>query len=190
MMPAEMRSRTQHTIAASPVLLTVLAAIAFGSGCAAPPNEKKPGAPSAAAAAPPANPSNRSGGTEPISNTDPCVDQLHEWAGALLLYYGKNRHLPEDVRELAKQPGFDDLQFTCPVSHQPYVYNPRGLPGLRDGTHLILYDAAPSHGSAVSGGMRLAVQVDEPRGGDPLVAKVVAVPEARFRLAAQQAGRP
>ena len=180
-----MLSRQRQTIAAG----LMLAAIALSAGCAAPSKDSK-NARATTAANPPARIDAAGGtGTEPISNTDACVDQLHEAAGALLLYYGKNHRLPDDVRELAKLPGFDDLNFNCPVSHQPYIYDPHGLPGPSEGTQLILYDPAPSHGSAASGGMRLAVAVEEPHGNNPLVAKVIAVPEARFRLAAQSRRR-
>ena len=100
------------------------------------------------------------------SNTDPCAVRLHEMCGPLLLYFAQNHMLPEDPSILA-----DD--FTCPVSHQRYVYNRDGFPAPRDSSlRVIIYDAKPFHEGA-----RWGIAVMQPRGDAPLVAKVIAIPE-------------
>ena len=63
-------------------------------------------------------------------NTDPCATRLHEICGPLLMYFAQNHQLPKDLKELSTVPGFSDVNdFTCPVSHQPYIYTPTGIPG-------------------------------------------------------------
>lgn len=178
--------------------LGVAAIVPWAGGCGAPPKEtsapatrRPPPAPSQAGQSPSRAPSPaRSPVASPARGApenanDACADHLHEASGALLLYYGKYRRLPQDPRELTRLPGFDDLDLTCPVSGEPYAYDPNGLPGPKAGTVLILYDATPAHGR-----MRWAVSAVVPRGTEPLLADVLAVPEARFRaIGASGAGR-
>jgi len=112
----------------------------------------------------------------PISNTDACAARLHDLSGPLLLYYATNHKLPPSLEAL-RSTGMDMPEdLTCPVSHQPYVYNPQGLPAPNGMGKLIIYDATPAHS-----GMRWAVAIIEPqRQIDPLIAKVVAVPNTSF----------
>jgi hypothetical protein len=114
----------------------------------------------------------------PILTSNPCANRLHDICGALLLYYAVNRHLPDQLNDLARMPGFEHVNdFTCPVSKKPYVYNPTGILDLEKNTRIIIYDAAPSHG-----GTRCAISVVEPRGNEALVTKVVGLPESWFVL--------
>ena len=94
------------------------------------------------------------------SATDPCADRLHAICGAMLLYYAVNRRLPADVEELRAIAGPDpDVEFTCPVSGKPYVYNPDGLPrGKGRPGFLVLYDAEGTHS-----GLRWSVAAEQPR---------------------------
>ena len=115
---------------------------------------------------------------EPISATDACASRMHDIAGAILLYYLDHRKLPANLDELQSMPGLDEpLAFTCPVSKLPYIYNPDGIMLPEKNARVILYDAAPSHS-----GYRWAIRIDEPQQDQPLVARVVALPESFFLL--------
>ena len=119
-----------------------------------------------------------------ISESDACPQRLHDLEGGLLLYYAQNRRLPPTLASLVL-PGTDAAAaaeaILCPVSHQPYVYDPRGLPGPDGVSRLIVYDSLPSHN-----GRRWAITIAESDGNQPLIAKVIAVPESTF---AAPAGR-
>jgi hypothetical protein len=106
--------------------------------------------------------------TAAISNTDPCAMRLHDISGALLLYYSTHRELPATLDEL-KDLGASE--FTCPVSHQAYVYDPRGLPAPDGNARVVVYDAVAAHR-----GLRLAISVVPPEQGTALVTKVIALP--------------
>ena len=118
--------------------------------------------------------------TAPLrSATDPCADRLHAICGAMLLYYHLNRRLPADFEELRAIAGPDpEVEFTCPVSGKPYVYNPQGLPPVKGRPGLlVLYDAEGTHS-----GLRWAVVAVQPRNtAQPLVTEVVAQPDVLFR---------
>ena len=97
-------------------------------------------------------------------------------SGALLFYYATHHELPKSIDELRHLPGFEDVEYVCPVSGLPYIYVPAGLPAPNQpGAKIILHDAAPSHQ-----GMRWAITILEPQGSGPLVTKVIAVPESYF----------
>jgi len=114
--------------------------------------------------------------TASAANTDPCAMRLHDICGPLLLYYATNHALPARLEQLSEVPGFEHVKdFSCPVSGEPYVYNPPGIPAPDPKTRLIIYDAVPAHGKT-----RWAVSVPVEAGEGPLVVKVVAVPESRF----------
>ena len=119
-------------------------------------------------------------------NTDPCAMRLHEASGALLLYFSAHRDLPPTLEALSKAPGAADIgELVCPLSHQPYVYTPQGLPSPDGESRILLADPQPSHA-----GMRWAVVVQPPTQG-PLIMKVIAIPEAQFpRIPTRPATRP
>lgn len=81
-------------------------------------------------------------------------------------------------------PGFSDLDLTCPVSKQQYVYVPGGY-GLTqsDGSRVILFDASSVHDNT-----RRAMSITEPAslGQAPLITKVIPLPESFFRVQVQQ----
>ena len=113
-----------------------------------------------------------------ITATDPCATRLHDICGAILFYYATRHHLPARLDELTELPGFEDIrEFRCPVSGQPYLYNPVGIVSPDQPTRVILYDPAPSHA-----GMRWAVSFVEPQGAAPPFTKVIAMPESAFSL--------
>jgi hypothetical protein len=109
---------------------------------------------------------------------DACAERLHALSGPMLYYYAVHRRLPLDVNELRDIAGPDPvIDFTCPVSGKPYVYDPRGMPrgGGKPGI-IVLCDPEPTHS-----GMRLCVTVEEPKKpADPLVTHVLAEPETTF----------
>lgn len=114
--------------------------------------------------------------TNPISNTDPCAERLHDACEPLLLYYAIHRRLPEKLEELRAVPGGNpSLSLVCPVSQKPYIYNRTGLRTADQGGVIIMYDPEPSHS-----GLRWAISITESGGSQPLITRVVAVPEARF----------
>jgi hypothetical protein len=113
--------------------------------------------------------------------TDACADRLHALCGPLLFYYAVHRRMPPDLAALRTMPDAPgaDVDFTCPVSGQPYVYNPAGLPRApgKPGS-LVLYDAAPTHSAR-----RWAVAVAPPKTtGQALVPEVVLEDELTFRV--------
>ncbi|MFA7236831.1 MAG: hypothetical protein WC058_08205 [Phycisphaeraceae bacterium] len=112
-----------------------------------------------------------------LSNTDPCAMRLHDLCGSLLEYYADHGRLPGTLGELEPTAELNPvLMLTCPVSDKPYIYDPAGM-DAGDGTgRIIVYDAEASHL-----GMRWAIKIGELRGGKPLVARVVGLPEGFFR---------
>jgi hypothetical protein len=149
----------------------LLLAALLAAGCQGP-----PGSSARAGTAGPQRASDRAR----LSNTDACAMRLHDIAGALLFYYATHHALPERLDELGRLPGFENIgEFACPVSRQPYIYNPTGILNPDGQSRLVVYDAAPSHS-----GLRWAVSIIEPSDNAPLIAKVIAVPESMFSPAA------
>jgi hypothetical protein len=113
-----------------------------------------------------------------ITPTDPCASQLHDLCHPLLLYYATRHQLPERIEELRQIPGFESAHFICPVSKKPYIYNPIGVQTAGQPARIVLYDPAPSHS-----GFRWAISIIEPqRESDPLITKVIGLPESHFSL--------
>ena len=112
-------------------------------------------------------------------DVDPCADRLHSIEGQLITYYALHRELPRDLAELARyaEPG-DTTDYTCPVSHQTYVYVPTGLALNKDVTQgkLVIYDAKPVHDST-RGPMRWGILFSEARGREPVKTQVIPIPE-------------
>ncbi len=117
----------------------------------------------------------------PSAITDSCDARLQDLAGALLAYYLDHNELPPNLKVLKLPSGDSASALTCPVSHQPYIYDPQGLPAPDGKSRLVIYDAVPAHGS-----FRWAVAIAERQGGQPLVANVIAVPEAVFSLSGKR----
>lgn len=136
------------------------------AGCQAPPGDQRG-----------AVRTTQSAGGVPITNTDACATRLHDICGPLLLYFAANHRLPERIEELADVQGFEGVRdFTCPVSRQPYIYKPEGIINP-DTSRVILYDPVPCHS-----GLRWGLSIAEPAINAPLIAKVIAVPEARLMI--------
>jgi len=135
-------------------------------GCAAHTDQRRP----------PGEPAK--GAVNPSVITDSCDARLQDLAGALLAYYLDHNELPPNLKVLTLPSGDSASALTCPMSHQPYIYDPRGLPAPDGKSRLVIYDAVPAHGQ-----FRWAVAIAERQGGQPLVATVIAVPEASFSVA-------
>lgn len=118
--------------------------------------------------------------SEPVyeGSDDPCASRLHDICGVMLLHVLTYGDLPASLAELGPGPGGGDLPpLVCPVSQQPYIYNPFGIYLADQRARLVVYDPAPSHA-----GMRWGIIAVEATEVDPLVCKVVALPESFFVL--------
>lgn len=116
--------------------------------------------------------------TAPISNTDACAMQMHDICGSFLLFFGSQNRLPNQLSELYSTGFLDkDTRFVCPVSQQPYIYNPGGIIMPEQNARIILYDAVAAHS-----GYRWAISIHDPQPGQPLIAKVIALPDQFFML--------
>ena len=113
---------------------------------------------------------------EAMSSLDPCPQRLHDLSGGLLLYYVQHQKLPPSLGALPLPGGAtaESDTFVCPVSGQPYVYDPRGLPAPDHKSRMIVYDSSPAHS-----GRRWAITMNIMQ-GEPPVTDVLAVPESYF----------
>ena len=101
--------------------------------------------------------------------------RMHDLCGPLLMYYAMHKRVPaslEDLRHVAAD--FGTLDFNCPVSGLPYIYDPNGPSAPEGDATVVIYDQTPVHS-----GFRWCVTVAAPVGGQ-LVTKVVALPESFF----------
>ena len=113
-----------------------------------------------------------------IPNLDPGAIRLQDISGALLLFFAEHRYLPETLDQLKTLAELDEpLNFISPASGKPYIYTSNGMVLQDQKKRLIVYDPAPG-----PQGYREAIVIDEPVVGQPLTAKVVAVPESFFLL--------
>lgn len=59
---------------------------------------------------------------------DPCSVRMQDMVGPIYEYYALHRRLPDNLEELRTVSDIEvDLNFTCPKSGKPYIYNPAGL---------------------------------------------------------------
>jgi hypothetical protein len=168
------------------IAAAVIAAMMLAGGCATPPRSKSasPSARSESSARspveiaprPPNTASDGAADNSPIA-ADPCAARLHELSGALLFYYAAHRALPASLDALRSMPGFESSasDLTCPVSREPYIYNPAGLPAPAGNALLVVYDATAAHDHR-----RWAIALLPSAPDQPLIAKVIAVPDAHF----------
>jgi hypothetical protein len=105
-----------------------------------------------------------------------CATRLHDLTGHLLLYYTINGRLPDRLEDVATvADDFDPRSLACPTSHQPYVYNPRGLTAPGSARLLVLYDATPAHG-----GVRWGLMIDPPQSKQTLLTRVEPLSEQQL----------
>ncbi|HXE55361.1 MAG TPA: hypothetical protein VN541_20220 [Tepidisphaeraceae bacterium] len=114
--------------------------------------------------------------TTEFKDLDPCAGRLHDIEGQLLNYYVQKHHWPDNIQELRgyADPG-EETDYTCPVSHQPYVYVRGGLVRPGKSQRLMVYDATPAHN-----GMRYGIAVIYPEGRQALHFDVIGIPEPLF----------
>lgn len=132
------------------IWLTCVLVLAMAAGCATQPQ------PSAPALRPAAGPQD-----------DSCAERLHDLAGQLLMFYVQHHQLPKDLSEL----GPDAPKPVCPVSKEPYVYNPQGLAVPNLSALAIVWDAQPCHS-----GVRWGILMEPPSPGHPLKVDVIRLP--------------
>jgi hypothetical protein len=110
-------------------------------------------------------------------DVDSCADRLHTIEGQIILYYAKYHRLPSTLLELRQfaDPG-DDTSYTCPVSHQSYVYVTNGLVFGSDPRRLIVFDATPAHN-----GNRWGILFSPAKGRQPLTTTVIPIPESSMK---------
>ena len=111
----------------------------------------------------------------PSVQEDACAARLHDLSGQLLLYYSLHGRLPESLDALPPLDAADPTPAVCPVSGEPYVYDPKGKQLAEQQGLLVLYDPAPTHT-----GMRWGVFVERVAGHPRLTARVILVPERCF----------
>jgi hypothetical protein len=106
--------------------------------------------------------------------TDPCDAHLQNIEAAILLYDSVNRQLPDKLEDLVALSS-GDLDLTCPVSHQQYLYNKDGLvtPGMSK--RIIVSDPTPAHG-----GKRWCILMAPSTPGAALVLETREISEAVF----------
>jgi len=135
-----------------------------------------PGRGETANPAPPARTRPPSETGSPDANTDPCATALHDLAGPILLYYQLNQKLPPTLEAIKQSPAFEEsMTLVCPLSKQPYTYDPEGIPAGGNKGKIILYDSAPSHNNR-----RWALSIIEPTDDRALITKVISLPESTF----------
>ncbi len=113
-----------------------------------------------------------------IVSTDPCVAQMQNIAGAMLLYFALNKHLPPTLDDLKTMADVDaPLSFVCPRTGEPFVYVPNGLGTVGQPKHIILYQASPD-----PRGQRWCIFMSPPAPGpaSSQTLEVVPIPEAQF----------
>ena len=113
-----------------------------------------------------------------VSISDPCAERLHEIAGLLLHYYAINGDLPVKLEDALKlSPESAAQSRACPVSREPYGYDPNG-PVVESGGkgRIVVYDA-----KAVHDGNRWGIAVSVPRAGAPMTARILIVPASAVR---------
>jgi len=166
------RTRWHSLGAVLAIVVAGLLACVIAVGCAS----SKPSANGAGAA----SPATAKADDIPINNEalDPCADRLHELTGMLLLYYGAHGKLPAKLEDAAILSAHGTELLNCPVTHLPYVYDPKGPIVTAGGkARLVVYDATPAHH-----GMRYGIVIVEPTSAATHIsAEVKEVPEALFK---------
>jgi len=122
--------------------------------------------------------------------SDPCSVRMHEISGAMLTYLAMNGRMPGKLEELRAVTGLGEgpLEFSCPVTGEPYVYVPGGLRGGEDGRVIVLHDRTPD-----AAGMRWVIQMQPARGRQAPATWVTRLPDGVFRTyvpVAPPASRP
>jgi len=121
----------------------------------------------------------------PSVEIDPCAERLHDVCGQLLLHYSSHRTLPRTLQELKTAGRQPSVPLQCPVSREPYRYNPQGLQVEGQSGRLVLYDAQPCHA-----GMRWGIFVSPPASGALLITRVILLPDEAIAKAESTPASP
>jgi hypothetical protein len=127
------------------------------------------------------SPTNAGDPIKPVSineaiKSDPCALRLHDIAGAILMYYALNREMPTHLEDLRAMQDVDQqLNFTCPVSNQPYVYVPQGMTSPGRTKMILVHDPTPSHN-----GTRWCILAASGKPGEPISLEVLPITEPVF----------
>ena len=114
---------------------------------------------------------------ENLAPLQACADRLHDIEGALLLYFQLHAAFPEKLEDLQSLPDIgSSLVFSCPDSHQHYVYVQAGKQSAGRTKRLLLHDADGTHD-----GNRWGVLMTPGYGGFPPSLEVVVLPPDLFR---------
>jgi hypothetical protein len=115
--------------------------------------------------------------------TDACSSRMEDICEAMLWYYASNKKLPAKLEELKPMPGSaGGLEFTCPTSGQPYVYEAKPLAAEKVVYRLVLYEP-----KAVHGGKRWGIVMKPQTGNQEVLLQVIALDDKL--LGVYQAGR-
>lgn len=134
-------------------------------------------------AAPP--PQNSRASVDPIE-FDVCIERLHDIEGHLLMYYAVNKQLPQTLGDLRRSRFSETvLDLTCPVSREAYIYNRQGLTLPNREGRLIIYDTKPCHN-----GSRWAILLEPMQPGQPLLLRILRVPETAVQWNAPATTKP
>lgn len=113
------------------------------------------------------------------AGVDPCADRLHDLCGQLLLHYAGCGDLPERLADLNKDGGFP-VPLVCPRTGRPYQYDRDGLRVPDRAGRLIVFDGRPCRP-----GRRWGILREPAQPGQPLILKVITVPEGAFAVPAR-----
>ena len=147
-----------------PMYVRLLMGMILIGGCAAPADQSIPAQPA----------------DHPLDATsaiDPCAENLEDISGAMLMHLNLHGRFPAALEELRPPPGTPALSITCPVTGQPYIFNPTGIHLAERAAYIIAYDAQPAHD-----GRRWAIIMDEPQPDKAFVMNVQQIPESLFLL--------
>jgi len=120
------------------------------------------------------------GSLDEALDADPCSTRMHDIAGMLANFcYNHHGRLPVSLDELreAAGPGAN-MNFTCPLTGQLYVYLQTGLFLPNQTMKVVLWEPTASHG-----GSRLCVLIPPTDPGTSVTAYVKPIPEKDFQKA-------
>ena len=109
-------------------------------------------------------------------SADSCEMRLHDLCGPLLLYLTLHDEFPAKLADLKDLGVLEkDVDFNCPVTHEPYIYAQAGL-AMPDGKGGILVCDSQPHA-----GIRWAIEIVWPENAPKPLALVIPLTEANFR---------
>jgi hypothetical protein len=109
-------------------------------------------------------------------SSESCEMRLQDLCGPLLEYLAIYHKFPDQIEDLRQLPDLDKAaDFTCPVTHEPYVYVQNGIPMSDHKGGVLLYDRDPHNG------VRWAIEMIWTPGAPAPLALVIPMTEEAFR---------